>query len=277
MSNSRSSLPVIAISFFASGIAVAHATAHGIPGIDDVTPISESTEDYIGRTTLFDTTEPDFTLIASLTAGNCTLTFSPAVEVRTASTSWSSWGPPPNPRVFYSQSATSIEMTLNRDCAAGTFGFEAQPDAFVVHLMTATYYGDKPLGGITRPVDGSAGPRLFAADSDTPIVSAVFSSTAAFAVGRIRFALPSDAILFGYVTDKGGIAIPGARVTAEGGDPVTTRSRVTDADGSYSMSLPHGTYDVTAEALGYQSQTMPGVTVSGKAPTEVDFALDVLP
>ncbi len=123
-------------------------------------------------------------MITELTAGDCTLTFSPGVEVR-------SFGLPPDPRVLFSQDATSIEMTFSENCAASTFGFEGHSILFDTAVeMTATFYGDELLGTISLSVLGRAGPRLFAADSDPPISRVVFSAKTAFAVGRIRFALP---------------------------------------------------------------------------------------
>jgi hypothetical protein len=177
MSASKKYWPFAAVALAVSGRVVA------APGVDDFTPILVSDDCYIGRTTPFEITEPDFTVITELTAGDCTLTFSPEVEAR-------SFGVPPDPRVLFSQGATSIEMTLSENCAAGTFGFEGVPDVLDLAVeMTATYYGDEPLGAITRTVLGRVGPRLFAADSDPPIGRVVFSAKTAFAVGRIRFAL----------------------------------------------------------------------------------------
>lgn len=246
-------------------------------GVNDVTPIQQPDADYVGRTTLFDITVPDLTSVSSLTAGDCTVTFTPPLQARTVGASWASWGSPPDtegatPRILYSNGATSIALALNADCAAGTVGFEAEPNPFQVLDMTATYFSDSTsLGAITRPVDGQSGARLFAADSDTPITRVTFSSSADFAIGRIRFALPAGgAVLFGTVTDADtGNPITGARIRAVGN---VTRSGTSGMDGTYRVTMPDGSYDVTASAFGYVSDTE-SVTVSSKTPTQLDFAL----
>jgi len=178
MGTSKKYLLIAAVSLVVTGRGVA------VPGVDDFTPIPFSDAAYLDRTTPFEITEPDFTVITELTAGDCTLTFDPGVEVRTLL----GWG---DDRVLFSQEATSIEMTLSENCAAGTFGFESEPNLFdTAVLMTAAYEGDEKLGTISLTVLGRAGPRLFAADSDPPISRVVFSAESSFLVGRIRFALP---------------------------------------------------------------------------------------
>lgn len=63
------------------------------------------------------------------------------------------------------------------------------------------------------------------------------------------------------------LGIGGATVTAG------SYSTITAADGSYSISLPAGTYDVTASYDCYMSQTVPGVVVTDGSTTTVDFSL----
>jgi hypothetical protein len=48
----------------------------------------------------------------------------------------------------------------------------------------------------------------------------------------------------------------------------------TDASGNYSMTLPIGTYDVTASANGYTPQTVNGVVITDGGTTTQDFQLD---
>lgn len=185
MSISKRCLPFAAVALVVAGRVV------GTPRVDDFTPIPVPDDAYLERTTPFEITEPDFTVITDLTAGDCTLTFSPGLEVRTVPDTWSGWGALPSLRVLYTQGATSIEMTLSENCLATTFGFEATPNLFDEEvLMTAAYEGDEPLGTISRIVVGRAGARLFAAESDPPISRVVFSAETDFAVARIRFALP---------------------------------------------------------------------------------------
>jgi len=54
-------------------------------------------------------------------------------------------------------------------------------------------------------------------------------------------------------------------------------STTTGPDGHYSMILPVDTYDVTASAFGYQSQTATGVDVTDGGTTTQDFALVAAP
>ena len=76
----------------------------------------------------------------------------------------------------------------------------------------------------------------------------------------------------GTVTDAGtGAPIASATVSAG------TASGVTNAQGRYDLSLPVGTYDVTAAAYGYAAQTKTGVTVTEAAATTIDFALSSVP
>jgi hypothetical protein len=81
--------------------------------------------------------------------------------------------------------------------------------------------------------------------------------------------------LTGTVTDQStGNPIEGAAVHAVGPSDRTT---FTGADGSYTVTLPVGTYDVTASHFGYLSETAGGVTVTEGATTTQDFALQPAP
>lgn len=79
-------------------------------------------------------------------------------------------------------------------------------------------------------------------------------------------------VLQGQVTDATtGAPIAGASVRAVA---AVTRSGTTDTAGNYSIQgLNAGTYDVTADASGYGSQTAMGVAVDEITPTTQDFAL----
>ena len=54
-------------------------------------------------------------------------------------------------------------------------------------------------------------------------------------------------------------------------------SATTDASGHYSLSLPVGTYDVTAAAFGYASKTVTGVVVADGQTVSEPFALAAVP
>ena len=81
---------------------------------------------------------------------------------------------------------------------------------------------------------------------------------------------PSD----GNVTD-GATTISGATVAVDG----TSLSATTDDNGNYSIAnVPEGTtYDVTASAVGFDSKTQSGISVTAGDTTTVDFALAASP
>lgn len=90
--------------------------------------------------------------------------------------------------------------------------------------------------------------------------------------GLGAFSSGPHGLLSGTVTDSAtSKAISGAKVTAG------NASAVTAADGTYSLSVPVGTYDVVAAAYGYSSITRSGVVVAdGEIITE-NYALKSVP
>ncbi|HEY1919848.1 MAG TPA: carboxypeptidase regulatory-like domain-containing protein [Streptosporangiaceae bacterium] len=76
----------------------------------------------------------------------------------------------------------------------------------------------------------------------------------------------------GQVTDGStGKPLAGAQVSADGG------STVTNSGGDYDLTLPAGTYDVTAADYGYNSKTTGGVTVTNTTTTTTNFPLAAEP
>jgi Carboxypeptidase regulatory-like domain/Kelch motif/Viral BACON domain len=78
--------------------------------------------------------------------------------------------------------------------------------------------------------------------------------------------------------------LTGTVTDASTGDPIadavvstSVASTSTDDEGQYSLTLPPGTYDVTASAFGYEEQTVTGVEVTDGGTTVQDFALDPVP
>ena len=79
--------------------------------------------------------------------------------------------------------------------------------------------------------------------------------------------------LAGEVTSKsGGTPIAGATVSASGGYSTTTNS-----SGDYTMTVPVGSYGLTAQAFGYKSVTQSGVAVTQGQTTTTNFSLRTVP
>jgi N-acetylneuraminic acid mutarotase len=77
----------------------------------------------------------------------------------------------------------------------------------------------------------------------------------------------------GQVTNSAtGAPVKGATVETPEGYAATT-----EADGHYDVSVPVGTYDVTAQAFGFQDKTTTGVAVTDGQTTTADFALAAVP
>src|ERR1700676_4748585 len=68
----------------------------------------------------------------------------------------------------------------------------------------------------------------------------------------------SDIVIRGIVTDGTGKPIRGAIVKASAG--ILTVSRYSQNDGRYEISVPAGTYDVTAESFGFGGKRQPAQT-----------------
>jgi len=84
--------------------------------------------------------------------------------------------------------------------------------------------------------------------------------------------------LTGHVTDAGTSApLPGATVTADNGS--ITVNTLTQADGSYTLTLPVSppNYTVTASKYGYQTASVSGVVITNGGTTVQDFALNTAP
>ncbi|HET8683421.1 MAG TPA: carboxypeptidase regulatory-like domain-containing protein [Micromonosporaceae bacterium] len=112
----------------------------------------------------------------------------------------------------------------------------------------------------------TAGGGLYQSQTVTGVVvNANQTTTRNFALTR----LPTGT-LTGTVTDSSnGAALAGATVVATG--PVTV-SRTTDSTGRYTMTLPIGSYSVTASLALYRSATA-SVTISANTTTTRSFAL----
>lgn len=171
------------------------------------TPISSPDSSYLASTTYIDIAAiPDYTNVSSITDGTLTVSFvdpssggALSMNKRTApGVSWATWSAAPDSQrgasdtlpVLSSEGATAVRFNLSMPVS--TFGFEAEPNPFTVHTLTALFYdaSGNLLGSISRDVSGNAGARLFAASSTTPISYVVFSGQVYWAAGAFRYALP---------------------------------------------------------------------------------------
>ncbi len=107
--------------------------------------------------------------------------------------------------------------------------------------------------------------------SDSPLTGT--SPTATPTPTPTSTSTPSaNGTIAGNITDVStGIVISGATVTAGG------VVAITDTNGSYSISIAPGTYNVTASATGYLDNTATGIVVNSNSATTQDFALTPTP
>jgi N-acetylneuraminic acid mutarotase len=90
--------------------------------------------------------------------------------------------------------------------------------------------------------------------------------------GVTAFQGAPSGVLSGEVTSKSGTALAGATVSAGTGYTATTNT-----SGDYSMTIPDGTYTVSAEAFGYKTLSVSGVSISTGNTTTQNFALNSVP
>jgi hypothetical protein len=151
---------------------------------------------YLSRTTLLPMTGALGTTFTSLTDGFLTVGFANTVTNRAIGSGWSTWSTAPeseNPggsgfrvgRTFES----SQTMTFSRMLTI--WGFEAEPQAFQVFDMTATFLrGGSTVATVSRSVDGTAGARLFAFEVGGGFDAVRFTTTdqTGFAQAQFRYA-----------------------------------------------------------------------------------------
>src|SRR5579864_1883260 len=80
----------------------------------------------------------------------------------------------------------------------------------------------------------------------------------------------------GTVTDKTGGVLPDTLVTIVGDQTKLTRTQKTNSNGTYDfVNLPIGTYALTFEHDGFQSEKIPSITVQADRTATVNAALPV--
>jgi hypothetical protein len=173
-------------------LAITIAALSAAPARADFAPIPQPNAAYVTGTSLLSFSDPDLSVVASLSSGPVTVTPDIPLVALTVPGTWTAWGAPPNtegatPRVLWTNGLTSL--TLKSSVLLNTFGLEAQPNTTVPAAITATFFLDNTqVGQIVQAVDGNAGARLFAGTSLSGFNRVVLDSTDDFAVARIRVA-----------------------------------------------------------------------------------------
>ncbi|HWC00625.1 MAG TPA: carboxypeptidase-like regulatory domain-containing protein, partial [Bryobacteraceae bacterium] len=82
--------------------------------------------------------------------------------------------------------------------------------------------------------------------------------------------------ILGTVTDGSGAVIPGAKVVITNQGENTSRSTLADHQGNYeALNLKAGTYRVTAEATGFKSFEVEGLSLIARQTMRVNVTLEV--
>jgi hypothetical protein len=191
-------------------------------------PINDPNAAYQAATNKISITAADGTSATSVTDGFQTVTASSTLTAGTVVPNMQSlgifptWGSPPQtesatPRALDGNGAATITFTLSQPMH--TFGLEAQPEAFEILNITATFFnGATPIGSITRAVDGlgdpdalepGAGAKLFAATTtpDQLITSVVLTvepppfndEPTGFIVAQLRYSSATLNVINGEV------------------------------------------------------------------------------
>jgi outer membrane receptor protein involved in Fe transport len=111
--------------------------------------------------------------------------------------------------------------------------------------------------------------------TNTRIIVAMI--TVAFALSGVPgYAQQTTGNISGRIVDAQGAAVPGVTVTATNPQTGFSRSDVSDAEGVYRLTaLPVGTYDLAAEANGFQKRESRGLVVSVGQSLDVPMTLAV--
>src|SRR5882672_6794830 len=90
------------------------------------------------------------------------------------------------------------------------------------------------------------------------------------------FSQTSNATLGGTAADATGALIPGVTITATNTGTGIVNTVITNESGAYNFaSLQPGTYKVTAELPGFQTQTYTDVQLGGAQQVRLNFTLQV--
>jgi hypothetical protein len=181
--------------------------------------IQQPTPAYLAGTTLLPITDPEGSIISSISDSVLTISFWSAVspivmDVNSVPGSWATWGSPPN-----TESATPMvvkpddfpgETDLLYEFSAPllTFGMELEPDDLGQHTITANFlFGGNSVGVLPLSVSGNGGALLFAATGG-PFDSVDVSSDVDFAAAQFRYTA-SDGSITATPEPAGGVFVLG--------------------------------------------------------------------
>lgn len=92
--------------------------------------------------------------------------------------------------------------------------------------------------------------------------------------GLAGSAFAQNAQVAGTLKDQSGGVLPGATVTAKNDETGLTRLAISEAEGGYRLAaLPPGTYTITAELPGFNTEVRKGLTLVIDQTATVDFSL----
>jgi len=124
-------------------------------------------------------------------------------------------------------------------------------------LLPGTYVAEFSATGFTTEVS----PQVTLNNGQRQTLDAILTSLGA-----------ATSVLEGFITDGGGAAVRGARVTITAG-PISNRSDVADANGFYRIEgLPAGRYTLAVSGAGFANATQSVDAVEGRTVRQ-DFAL----
>ena len=84
----------------------------------------------------------------------------------------------------------------------------------------------------------------------------------------------TNATIVGNVADSSGAVVVGATVTTTNTETNTVRSTVTDSSGQYTLpSLPSGTYSLSVEMAGFQTQRVQSIVLDASQTARQDFKI----
>lgn len=83
-----------------------------------------------------------------------------------------------------------------------------------------------------------------------------------------------DGIIYGRITDGAGCSVPGVKLVAIQADDQAIATSITDVQGRYEITgLPRGSFRVTAESLGFRSESRELVVSRGRNLWDVGLTL----